>query len=115
MGACLFAVAAWAIHCVMRQYHYHDVIHYLRQIPSRDVWLAVALAALAYDATNMLLQAIADAGVDDPTKVAEAMAKGKFEAVSGSITFDEFHTPIKPVTIVQVTGGMAQFHSQVMP
>lgn len=74
-----------------------------------------ALAALAYDATNMLIQAIADAGVDDPTKVAEAMAKGKFEAVSGSITFDEFHTPIKPVTIVQVTGGMAQFHSQVMP
>jgi branched-chain amino acid transport system substrate-binding protein len=74
-----------------------------------------ALAALAYDATNMLIQAIANAGKDDATAVAEAMAKGKFEAVSGTITFDAFHTPIKPITIVQVTGGQAQFYSQVMP
>lgn len=74
-----------------------------------------ALAALAYDATNMLIQAIANAGVDDAAKVAEAMAKGKFEAVSGTITFDEFHTPIKPITIVSVKDGKAQFYSQVMP
>lgn len=43
------------------------------------------------------------------------MAAGKFEAVSGTITFDAFHTPIKPVTIVAVTGGKAQYYSQVMP
>lgn len=74
-----------------------------------------ALAALAYDATNILIKAIADAGVDDPAKVKDVMASGKFEAVSGSITFDAFHTPIKPLTIVAVTGGLAQFFSQVMP
>jgi branched-chain amino acid transport system substrate-binding protein len=74
-----------------------------------------ALAALAYDATNMLIQSIANAGKDDPTAVAEAMAKGKFEAVSGTITFDAFHTPIKPITIVQVADGQAKFYSQVMP
>ncbi len=74
-----------------------------------------ALAALAYDATNMLIQSIANAGKDDATAVAEAMAKGKFEAVSGTITFDEFHTPIKPITIVQVADGQAKFYSQVMP
>jgi branched-chain amino acid transport system substrate-binding protein len=74
-----------------------------------------ALAALAYDATNILIQSIADAGADDPAKVKDVMAKGKFEAVSGTITFDAFHTPIKPVTIVAVTGGAAQFYSQVMP
>jgi len=74
-----------------------------------------ALAALAYDATNILIQSINDAGVDDPAKVKDVMAKGKFEAVSGTITFDAFHTPIKPVTIVAVTGGKAQFYSQVMP
>lgn len=74
-----------------------------------------ALAALAYDGTNIMIQAIANAGVDDTAKVADAIAKGKFEAVSGSITFDEFHTPIKPVTIVSVKGGMAQFYSQVIP
>lgn len=74
-----------------------------------------ALAALAYDATNILIQAIANAGVDDPTKVAEAIAAGKFEAVSGSITFDPFHTPIKPVTIIKVADGKVSFDSQVTP
>jgi len=74
-----------------------------------------ALAALAYDATNILISGIEKAGVDDPTKVAEAIATGKFEAVSGTITFDAFHTPIKPVTIVTVKEGKAQFYSQVMP
>jgi branched-chain amino acid transport system substrate-binding protein len=62
-----------------------------------------------------LLEGIKNAGVDDATKVAEAVASGKFEAVSGSITFDEFHTPIKPVTIIQVKDGKVTFNSQVMP
>jgi branched-chain amino acid transport system substrate-binding protein len=74
-----------------------------------------ALAALAYDATNIMIQAIATTGVDDPTKVKDTIAKGKFEAVSGTITFDAFHTPIKPVTIIAVKDGKAQFYSQVMP
>jgi branched-chain amino acid transport system substrate-binding protein len=74
-----------------------------------------ALAALAYDATNILLEGIKSAGVDDATKVADTIAKGKFEEVSGSITFDAFHTPIKPVTIIQVKDGKVSFNSQVMP
>lgn len=74
-----------------------------------------ALAALAYDATNMMLQAIADTGADDPVKVKDTLAKAKFEAVSGTITFDPFHTPIKPVTVIQVKDGKAQFFAQVMP
>ncbi len=48
-------------------------------------------------------------------KVKDAMAKGKFEAVSGTITFDAFHTPIKPVTIIQIKDGKVEFNSQVMP
>lgn len=74
-----------------------------------------ALAALAYDATNMLLKAIADTGADDAAKVKDTLANEKFEAVSGSITFDAFHTPIKPVTVIHVTGGKPVFYSQVMP
>lgn len=74
-----------------------------------------ALAALGYDATNMMLKAIADTGVDDPIKVKDTLAKSKFEAVSGSITFDAFHTPIKPVTVIQVKDGKPQFNTQVMP
>jgi len=74
-----------------------------------------ALAALAYDATNMMIKAIADTNADDAAKVKDTLAKSKFEAVSGSITFDAFHTPIKPVTVIQVKDGKAQFFSQVMP
>lgn len=74
-----------------------------------------ALAALAYDATNIMIQGIANTGVDDPVKVKDTIAKGKFDAVSGTITFDAFHTPIKPVTIIAVKDGKAQFNSQVMP
>jgi branched-chain amino acid transport system substrate-binding protein len=74
-----------------------------------------ALAALAYDATNILLEGIKETGVDDPVKVKDVIAKGKFEAVSGTITYDAFHTPIKPVTIIQVKDGKVEFNSQVMP
>ena len=74
-----------------------------------------ALAALAYDATNMLLQSIQKTGVDDPVKVKDVMASSTFDAVSGHITFDAFHTPIKTVTIVHVTGGKAQYFSQIQP
>jgi branched-chain amino acid transport system substrate-binding protein len=74
-----------------------------------------ALAALAYDATNMMLQSIQTAGADDPVKVKDSMASGTFDEVSGHITFDAFHTPIKPVTIIHVTAGKAQFFSQIVP
>lgn len=74
-----------------------------------------ALAALAYDAMNMLLQAIKDTGVDDATKVKDTLAKGQFEVVSGKITFDAFHTPIKPVFINVVKDGKVQFFKQITP
>jgi branched-chain amino acid transport system substrate-binding protein len=74
-----------------------------------------ALAALAYDATNLLLKAIEKAGVDDPSKVAEALAGSEFEVVSGKITFDDFHTPIKPVFINSVTEAAVEFFKQIVP
>jgi branched-chain amino acid transport system substrate-binding protein len=77
--------------------------------------LSDALAALAYDATNMLLQAIQDTGEDDPAKVKDTLAKGKFEVVSGSITFDAFHTPIKPVFVNTVTEASVDFFKQIIP
>jgi branched-chain amino acid transport system substrate-binding protein len=52
-----------------------------------------ALAALAYDAANILFMAIQQAGADDPVKVAQTMEKGTFSVVSGDITFDAQHNP----------------------
>jgi branched-chain amino acid transport system substrate-binding protein len=74
-----------------------------------------ALAALAYDATNMLFQAIKDTGKDDPKLVKDVLAKGKFDVVSGEVTFDAFHTPIKPVTIVEVKEDRPYFFTKFIP
>jgi len=74
-----------------------------------------ALAALAYDATNILLKAIEQTGADDPVKVKDTMAKGKFEVVSGDVTFDEFHTPVKPVTVVEVKEDRPYFLKKFIP
>ncbi len=74
-----------------------------------------ALAVLAYDAANILLQSIKDAGADDPTKVKDVMAKIQIEVVSGKITFDAFHTPIKPLFINAVKDGKVEFFKQIAP
>jgi branched-chain amino acid transport system substrate-binding protein len=75
-----------------------------------------ALAVLAYDAVNMLLQSIEKAGTaDDTVKISEAIAKGKFELVSGTFTLDEFHNPTKSAAILAVKDGKVEFHSLVNP
>jgi len=74
-----------------------------------------ALAALAYDATNLMLQGIKEAGADDTTKVKDALAKIKFNAVSGNITFDAQHNPIKSATILEVTPEKIVYNSTVNP
>jgi branched-chain amino acid transport system substrate-binding protein len=74
-----------------------------------------ALAALAYDATNMLLQAIKEAGSDDTAKVRDALNKINFSGISGKITFDANHNPIKSATILAVKGGKVVFNSVVNP
>jgi branched-chain amino acid transport system substrate-binding protein len=74
-----------------------------------------ALAALAYDATNMLLQAIKNAGADDTAKVKVAMEKLSYTGVSGQITFDAQHNPVKSATILTVKGGKVQFEATVAP
>ncbi len=74
-----------------------------------------ALAALAYDATNLLLTAIKNAGTDDTDKVKAAMEGITFQGVSGKITFDKQHNPIKSATILKVTETKVVFDSVVAP
>jgi branched-chain amino acid transport system substrate-binding protein len=47
--------------------------------------------------------------------VAAALAKINFNAVSGKITFDENHNPVKSATILEVKDGKVQFNSVVNP
>ncbi|MCX8023816.1 MAG: ABC transporter substrate-binding protein [Thermanaerothrix sp.] len=74
-----------------------------------------ALAALAYDATNLLLEAINQAGTTDTAKVKDTLEKIKFSGVSGQITFDANHNPIKSAVILAVKDGAVKFETVVNP
>jgi len=75
-----------------------------------------ALATLAYDATKLLLAAIEKAGSKDPAAIRDAMASIEgFQAVSGSISFDENGNPIKSAAILQIKDGAQKFVTIVNP
>jgi branched-chain amino acid transport system substrate-binding protein len=74
-----------------------------------------ALASLAYDAANLLFAAMEKAGVDDPAKVAEAMETLSWDGVSGTITFDAQHNPIKSAAVIGVSGGEKKYVETVNP
>jgi branched-chain amino acid transport system substrate-binding protein len=75
-----------------------------------------ALAALAYDATNLAIQAINDAGTaTDTDKVRAAMDKISYAGVTGKITMDAQHDPIKSAVILQVKNGKINYVTTVAP
>lgn len=64
-----------------------------------------AFAALGYDATTTMLEAIKKAGTTDDAKVIEAMKGLELDLVSGKTKFDESGDPIKEVTIIKIENG----------
>ncbi len=74
-----------------------------------------ALAALSYDAARVLLQAISEAGSDDPAAVKDALMAIEYEGVAGSIVFNEYGDPQKTAAINHVTGGSIEFVKFVAP
>ena len=73
------------------------------------------LAALAYDATNLMLTAIRDAAVDDPARVKEALNGINFSGVTGQITYDANHNPVKSGVIFAVKSDKIVFDTEVNP
>ena len=74
-----------------------------------------ALAALAYDATNLIIQSIANAGVDDAARVKVAMAAIQFNGVSGQLSFDAQHNPVKSAVVLQVKNKKVSYFTTVKP
>jgi len=74
-----------------------------------------SIAALAYDATNLLLLAIQQAGTDDPAKVKDILATISYEGITGPISFDSLHNPIKSAVIQQVRDGKIQYIKTINP
>jgi branched-chain amino acid transport system substrate-binding protein len=74
-----------------------------------------ALGTLAYDAANLLFTAMKNAGSTDTTKVKVALEKISFNGVTGKITFDKAHNPVKALTILAVKADKISFDSVVQP
>jgi branched-chain amino acid transport system substrate-binding protein len=74
-----------------------------------------ALAALAYDAMQIMLDAIKRAGSTDPEKIKKALAETNINVVSGLITFDKNRNPIKSAVIIAIKNGQQVYQATVNP
>lgn len=75
-----------------------------------------APAALAYDSVMLLAQAIKDAQTTDSEQVKNALANIKdFDGVTGKITFNENHDPIKSAVILTFKDGKQSFVTKLEP
>jgi branched-chain amino acid transport system substrate-binding protein len=75
-----------------------------------------AFNALGYDTVYLLKDAIERAGSTDSSKIQEALAETKdLSLVTGIVTIDENHHPIKSATVLEFQDGKQVFHTKVNP
>ncbi|WP_243116359.1 ABC transporter substrate-binding protein [Fonticella tunisiensis] len=75
-----------------------------------------AFNALGYDLAYFLADALKRAGAADPVKLKDALAATKdFEGVTGKITIDDKHNPVKSITIIQMKDGKPTFLKKLDP
>jgi branched-chain amino acid transport system substrate-binding protein len=73
-------------------------------------------AALAYDSALLICKAIDDAKSFEPAKINEALAKiSGFQGVSGTVTFNEQHNPVKSAVIIEHKDGKQTFRTKINP
>jgi branched-chain amino acid transport system substrate-binding protein len=75
-----------------------------------------SMAALGYDAANILMDAMEKAPSLSGADIAAELAKTKdFKGVTGAITIDEQRNARKPAVILQITNGQTKFMTTVAP
>ena len=75
-----------------------------------------AFNALGYDTVYLLADAIKRAGSTDSVKVKEALAATKnLELVTGKVTIDKNHNPIKSATVLEYKNGKQEFKTKINP
>jgi len=92
-----------------------EVQDFVKQYEAKYGAVPDALATLAYDATNILFLAMEEAGTTDPAAVAKALEDMSFDVVSGNITYDELHNPIKSAVILHIQDGKAVYMDTIAP
>lgn len=77
---------------------------------------ADAFNALGYDLAYFLADAIERAGEANPEKIKDALASTKdFKAITGTLSIDENHNPVKAVTILELKEGVPTFLKKLEP
>jgi branched-chain amino acid transport system substrate-binding protein len=75
-----------------------------------------SMAALAYDATQILRDAINRAGSLSGTAIAAQLAKTKaFDGVTGKITIDEHRNAVKSAVILEMKNGVPTYITTITP
>ncbi|MDF2500551.1 MAG: hypothetical protein K0Q77_1265 [Anaerosporomusa subterranea] len=75
-----------------------------------------AIAVLAYDAANVMLDAIKRANSTEPAKIRAALAATKdFPAVTGATTLNATHDAVKSAVIIEVKDGKQMYKATVKP
>lgn len=75
-----------------------------------------AFNALGYDLAYFLADALKRSGEADPVKLKEALASTKdFNGITGKISIDEKHNPVKSITILQMKDGEQTFLKKLSP
>ena len=93
-----------------------EVVNWVKKYQEKYKQTPDALGSLAYDATNMLIEAIRKANSDDPGKIRDALASMKgFTGVTGTFTMDQNGDPVKSAVILQIRDGKQSFLQVVNP
>jgi len=74
-----------------------------------------AIAALGYDGTNIMLNAIQRAGSTDGDKIKTALAATDLKTVTGEVKFDANRNPVKSAVIIEIHDGHQIFWTEVNP
>lgn len=91
------------------------VVNFVKGYNSKYSATPDALAALAYDAGNIMLNAISKAGSTDGAKIKDALAATDLDVVSGHVKFDANRNPIKSAVIIEIKGGKQTYRTTVNP
>ncbi|HBT48170.1 MAG TPA: ethanolamine utilization protein EutJ [Peptococcaceae bacterium] len=74
-----------------------------------------AFAALGYETAYMLADAIKRAGKADPVAIKDALAATKdFEGITGRLSMDANHNPVKEVSIIAIVDGKQTLKAKKM-
>jgi branched-chain amino acid transport system substrate-binding protein len=75
-----------------------------------------SMAAMGYDAANLLVDAIKRAGSAESAKIRDALtATKKFNSVSGEMSLNEKHDAVRGVVIIEMKNGKQVYRETIKP